>query len=85
MDSLMVQRFTEIIAKQDSLLKHTTKLETAVHAAGKSSLWLQLLPFIGVIAGGIIAYAGQSLIKNKELRLTKLTAINSAINKYSPI
>jgi hypothetical protein len=80
MDSLIVKKLIDIISTQDSLMLHTKKLEEVVNAS-KPSLLLQLLPFIGVIVGGVIAYTGQNILKNKELKLTRLTTINSAVNK----
>jgi hypothetical protein len=81
MDSLLLKKLTEIYSFQDTLMLHTQKLQESVTELKTESLLLKTLPFIGVIVGGIITYVGQSVLKNREIKLSTSNGITDAINK----
>jgi len=70
MDSLLLKKLVEIHSLQDTLIFHTNNLQSEFNSFKSETIWLKLLPFFGVIIGGLIAYFGQYFLKNREIKVS---------------
>jgi hypothetical protein len=81
MDSLILQKLTLIHNTEDSVLHHLENLQEVVEKIKPESTFFKLLPFIGVIVGGVLTYVGQYLLKNREVETTNNKSVSETINK----
>ena len=81
MDSLLIQKIAELHSLQDTLIKHSSQLQTSVDSIKSESLLIKSLPFIGVIIGGLITYFGQYYLKNKDLSIALVKETRDTISK----
>ena len=81
MDSLLLNKITEIHYLQDTLLKHSHELQTSIDNIKSENLFIKFLPFIGVIIGGLITYLGQYYLKNKDLKIALVKESRDTISK----
>lgn len=80
-DSLLISKISEIKGLQDSTLNKLNHINEVVNNLKNESLFLKLLPLIGVIIGGLITWWIQKSLKNKELKLATFRELNNASNK----
>jgi hypothetical protein len=80
-DSIIILKLEQLKQIQDSNFVHLNKVEQLVLGIKNESLFLKLLPLIGVIIGGLITWWIQKSLKDKELKLTLLRELKETSNK----
>lgn len=80
-DSLIIQKLAELQTAQDTSIVHLAKIEQLINGIKSESIFLKLLPLIGVIIGGLITWFIQRSLKNKELNLQLLRDTKDTTNK----
>lgn len=80
MDSIVVQKLFYIGVTQDSILNSLHEIRSLVINFKSESFWIKVLPFIGVIVGGIITYFGQNFLKRKDIFLLQKKEVRDNVN-----
>ncbi len=80
-DSLLIQKISEVRILQDSTFNQLEHIDKIVSGLKNETLFLKLLPLIGVIIGGFITWWIQKSIKDKELNLITFREIKDATTK----
>ena len=81
MDSLILNKFIEIHNLQDTLISHSNLLQKSIDSIKNENFFIKFLPFIGVIIGGLIAYFGQYILKNKDSKIALIKERREMISK----
>jgi hypothetical protein len=68
-DSLIVQKLIVLKQFQDSTNVHLSNIEQVLNSNKSESILLKLLPFLGVLVGGLITWFVQRSVKNFEFKL----------------